>query len=294
MIQQNISLQAKNTLGLPCEAEFFAEITSELDLFEAFQFVKEKNLTVKILGLGSNLVLPPKISGLVLVIKYQKYQIQNDEVTLGAGNLLGPIIFQLAKDGFNLSALTGYPSTIGGSVRGNAGLLGVHTGDFLKTAKLFNFQTGEWILWEQQDFKFSYRHSELKRQKNLLFWEGVFVFNKPESNAVESGEAVEDKVKNVLKERSAKQPIGKSAGSFFKNPLDDPNNPEKKSAGFFIDQCGLKGAKIGGAFISEKHANFFMNDGTATQQDFLNLIELAQKSVWEKFGVKLELEVQPL
>ncbi len=85
--------------------------------------------------------------------------------------------------------------------------------------------------------------------------------------------------------RVKKQPPGLSTGSFFKNPVDHP-------AGWLIDQCGLKGAQVGGAMISEDHANFFMNKGGATAADLLELGEKARDAVREKFGIELEREIE--
>ena len=287
MIQKNISLKNKNTLGIDSTAEFFCEVKTKEDLQEAFDFIQKQKCNFRILGLGSNIILPSEgLKGLTIFIKYQRLDIQNGTVILGAANLLSALIMQLAQQGYDLSGLAGYPSTLGGSVRGNAGLLGVSTGDFLKTATLFNIQTGEWIEWSNEDFHFDYRHSEMKNQPELLFWEGEFEIPQGERSEVV------DKVKTLLVERGAKQPSGKCSGSFFKNPTTHPNNPEKFAAGYLIDQCGLKGTHIGGAIISQKHANFFMNTGDATSQDFVALIDLAKTKVKEKFDIDLELEVE--
>jgi len=285
MIQKNISLAQKNTLGIHCIAEFFSEIHNKEELEEAFEFAKKENIQTRILGLGSNILLPTGIlSGLTIILKNQVFNTEDETVSLGAGNLLGPTIIQLAQKNIDLSSLTGFPSSIGGAVRGNAGLLGKSIGDYLISAKLFDTKSKEFTTWTQKDFQFSYRNSELKKQKHLIFWEGKFAFPK--------GDSVLQNVQSLMKERASKQPQGKSAGSFFKNPPQSDINTEGYSAGYFIDQCGLKGTQKGEAIISEKHANFFLNIGEASQEDFLHLIHLAQEKVKEKFGIKLELEVE--
>mgnify|MGYP001606837995 CR=1 FL=1 len=93
-------------------------------------------------------------------------------------------------------------------------------------------------------------------------------------------------MKKIDEIRRGKQPIGYTAGSFFKNPLPD------KSAGYLIEQAGLKGKRIGDAGISEKHANFFMNHGHSAASELLELATMAQKKVKEKFGIHLEMEVK--
>lgn len=285
IIQQNISLKNKNTLGIECIAEYYCEIYSKEDLLEALAFVKTHTIPLRFLGLGSNVLLPSSgLKGFTAIMKYQVCSLEENTVTLGAGNILGKTIIDLAKQNFDLSGLAGYPSTIGGAVRGNAGLLGVSIGDFLQEATMIDTHTGQIETWTKEQFQFSYRHSALKEQSHLIFWEGIFEFPQ--------GENILEKLQSLLAERAGKQPQGKSAGSFFKNPLDDPKNLEKWSAGYLIDQCGLKGARIGGAQISEKHANFFLNIENATSEDFLELIEKTQKAVFEKFGVKIEPEIQ--
>lgn len=275
-IQENISLKNKNTLGINCQARFYAEIFHESDLLEAIRFAQEKKVKIFILGLGSNVLLPASLNALVLVIKYQQFKVSGDTITLGAGNLLSQVILECDKNGFDLSCLAGFPSTIGGAVRGNAGLLGKSLGDFLENAVIFDLNTGKKEVWKKEDFDFAYRFSVLKKHPEKLFWEGVFTFPKGKN---------EQSMAEIIKTRWEKQPQGRSAGCFFKNP-------EGHSAGLLIDQTGLKGMKIGGAQISEKHANFFMNTENASPEDFLQLIQTAQTEVKKKFGVDLELEVQ--
>ncbi len=284
-IQKNFSLKNKNTLGIECIAEYFYEIKEENELLELISFANEYNLDINILGLGSNVLLPSLgLKGVTIILKNQKFERNNDLVVLGAGNILSATILQLAKENYDLFHLAGYPSTIGGAVTGNAGTQGVGIGDFLESAIVFDLKTEKKEIWNKEDFKFTYRHSELKNKRNKIFWEGKFSFPK--------GENVLEKITSFIKERSQKQPKGKSSGCFFKNPLNDKNNPNKYSAGYLIEQCGLKGTQIGDAKISEIHANFFINVGNASSEDFLRLIKLAKEKVKVKFDIELELEVR--
>jgi UDP-N-acetylmuramate dehydrogenase len=132
-------------------------------------------------------------------------------------------------------------------------------------------------------FKFDYRHSTIKHSRELVL--KVWLRLTPGDTA-----AGVEEVRKIIASRAGKHPSGKSAGSFFKNP--SPNSVgEGLSAGFVSDQCGFKGKHMGGAFISEKHGNFLMNDGTATMFDVLELCLAIQRAGYEKFGVKLEREV---
>ncbi|MBT4936959.1 UDP-N-acetylmuramate dehydrogenase [Candidatus Peregrinibacteria bacterium] len=300
-IQQNISLKNKNTLGIHCQAEFYVEVESENDWDEVFAWIQEISPSpslkkrgienIRVLGLGSNILLPDgELPGLTIVLKnnhctvLDKKNRDTAQVKIGAGALLSAVIIQLSNLGIDLSPLAGFPSTIGGAVRGNAGLKGVALGDFLLEATIIDLKTGEKELWKKDDFHFSYRSSELKKHPNKIFWEGVFEIPKSQESP--------EKFSDIIRKRSETQPYGNSSGCFFKNPVNDKNNPEKFAAGYLIDQCGLKGKQIGGAKISEKHANFFMNAGGASQQDFLELISFSQNEVRKKFEIELELEIQ--
>lgn len=302
-IQQNISLKNKNTLGIDCQAEFYIELESYADWEEVFEWVQEKispnpslekrgKEKIRVLGLGSNILLPTgTLEGLTIVLKNQTCKVLDHQMTddfvkvkIGGGALLSTTIIQLSKLGIDLSSLAGFPSTIGGAVRGNAGLMGVAIGDFLQEATLIDIHSGEKEVWKKDDFEFSYRSSKLKKNPYKIFWEGVLEIPKSKESP--------EKFADIIRKRSETQPYGNSSGCFFKNPVNDKNNPEKFAAGYLIDQCGLKGRQIGGAQISEKHANFFMNAGGASQEDFLELIKLAQDEVMKKFRIELELEIK--
>lgn len=273
-IQKNISLEPYNTLRIKSTAEYFAFIENVEDLCEARKYIQENNISWRILGFGSNILMGADvITGLTLIMKYQKHEQKENIFTLGAGELLGKVIFDVKKAGFDISVLSGFPSSVGGAIRGNAGLSGVGFGDFLQNAKVFNMETGEIEIWDAKDFQFNYRHSALKDTKNFIFIEGDFIF--PEGSGKD----------NLREYRKSSQPTGKCSGCFFKNP-------EAGAAGYFIDQAGLKGTQMGDAIISDKHANFFMNVDNAKPQDFMDLIQKAQSEVKKQHGVDIELEVE--
>jgi len=279
-IIENFSLEKKNTLGIKCIARYYSEINTKSDFFSILDFIKEKNIKYFILGLGSNVLLPTgKINVLVISITYQVFKkITKDKFSIGAGCLLNNIVIQLAKQDYDLSYLTGYPSSIGGAVCGNSGISEGTLGGFLETAVIFNTKTARFETWMKKDFQFKYRSSVLQEKKQYIFWEGEFIFKKSSHVTV--------KTKDVLIRRKKTQPQGKTAGCVFKNPATN------QAAGFLIEQCGLKGKIIGGAQISKKHANFFINIGKATSNDFLELISLTKKTVLEKFKISLETEIQ--
>ena len=127
-------------------------------------------------------------------------------------------------------------------------------------------------------FEYGYRNSRLNKEPGTVL-SATFQLKKGDPAAIKA------RMLEVAKSRIQKQPAGSGTGSFFKNP-----SPEK-TAGWLIEQCGLKGKRVGGAQISEQHGNFFLNEGGATAADILALADLVEKMVLEKFGVRLEREV---
>ena len=143
---------------------------------------------------------------------------------------------------------------------------------------------GKVTRWPVERFAYGYRSSVLKGQAahgqhSRVVLEAVFGLKK--SNR----EELETKVADIVARRRASQPAGATCGSVFKNPLGD-------YAGRLVEAAGLKGTRVGGAEISTVHANFVVNTGGATASDVVHLIELARRSVQEKFGVSLELEIE--
>jgi UDP-N-acetylmuramate dehydrogenase len=174
----------------------------------------------------------------------------------------------------------GVPGTVGGSVVGNAGAFGREVKDGLVSADVIDPQGGLHTL-SAAGLRFAYRDSILKSGK--LGWV-------VRSATFETGEgesaAIRERIKQVQKHRRETQPIEKrSLGSTFKNPPGD-------AAGRLVDACGLKGRRIGGAQISEKHANFIVNLGGASADDVLALMAEMRNRVFERFGIELEPEIR--
>lgn len=297
-------------------ADIFIEI-KELDkdglfkLKSIIQFLRKNSLKFLVIGGGSNILFADKgFRGAIIKISAnkitfneipldrQRHPALRDKKSKGkksktkksrtkfqqiisadAGVPLSFLIAQANKKGFNnFLPLTGIPGTVGGAVRGNAGANNMETKNALISAKILDFRTGRIDTIPVKNLDFSYRDSLIKK-KNHIVLKATFKLEKVKYPA--------KVLKEIAAYRSQNQPQGFSAGSFFKNPT------AKKPAGLLIDQCGLKGRKIGGAKISEKHANFIQNTrGRATQKDVLALAELAKKEVQKRFNIALEEEVQ--
>jgi UDP-N-acetylmuramate dehydrogenase len=180
----------------------------------------------------------------------------------------------------------GIPGTLGGAIVNNAGAHGSNVAASLVVADILqrnrNKQSQLPIIstWSNDQFEFGYRSSILKNMRGeAIILKAVLQANR------ESPDLIMEKIREFTASRRETQPPGASMGSMFKNPTGD-------YAGRLIEEAGLKGVQVGGAQISPRHANFFINTGDASAQDVFCLIQLAQKTVYEKSGIHLELEIQ--
>ncbi len=274
-------------IGGPAKYLYKAKKTQ--DLFDIINFAKKNGIRFKVIGSGTNILFDDKgYNGLIIKIETNEIQcgdteiLAETEILADSGVLITQLIAASHKYGLEgLENWAGLPGTVGGAVYGNAGCHGLETKDILKSALLFNPENGMIYKVHKNHFDFSYRSSKLKESGEILI-NAVFRLKKSEKTA----EELQKNMEKYRGERKESQPYGLSAGSFFKNP-----SPEKP-AGMLIDNCGLKGKKVGRAQISEKHGNFFINPGGATFKDMISLKNLAQKEVKEKFGIDLKEEVQ--
>jgi len=272
------------TFGVGGPADLFIETD---DVSKAVSICRSTGTRFIIIGGGSNMLFSDKgFRGVVIKLSSKSITFSGSTVTAKAGVNLQFLIKECEKKGFyNLSLLGGIPGTLGGAVRGNAGWADMEISDILRSAEILNPTTGKIKKYDKKSLKFAYRSSLVKSDK-LIVLEATLALSKAKKYKLLAAKFSE--------KRSTTQPYGMSAGSFFKNPsMTDP----KKKAGYLIDQCGLKGKQIGGAKISEKHANFIINASSkngkkATQKDILSLAKLAKKQVWKKFKIKLEEEVE--
>jgi len=269
------------TLRIGGLADFFALVKNASDLDRCLAFARERGLKVLPFGGGSNTLFSSKgFRGLVLRLANEGIDFSNGKVCVGAGESWPAVARACAGKGLDCAPMAGIPGTVGAAVFGNAGAHGVCVGDFLQSAEIVDLQTGKILRKKAEWFQFAPRFSVLQRRRHFMVWR-VWLGNFPENAPVK----IAEKITQLARERRAKQPVGFSAGSFFKNPPG-------KFAGALLESCGLKGLKIGGAQISPQHANFFLNIGGATFEDFRQLATIAQEKVLAKFQIKLEREVQ--
>jgi UDP-N-acetylmuramate dehydrogenase len=234
-------------------------------------------------------------------------KIQNEnskfKIICGAGVPLMKLIFKSSEIGATgLENLAGIPGTLGGAIWGNAGAFGGEIKDVIEEVEILRINgLKSWRIekLKNKDCKFGYRDSIFKKKKNWIILEATLKLKKGKKKEIE------EKIKEILKLRKEKQPLGfPSAGSVFKNvPIEKvPKEIREKfkekikngflPAGVLIEAAGLKGFQIGRAKISEKHANFIVNVKNARAKDVVKLIELIRKKVKRKFNIELEEEIK--
>lgn len=266
-------------IGGPCDE--FCEVTSKEEIAELIEYAKAKNIPYTIIGNGSNLIVSDKgIRGLVIKIAkgFDKIEVNGTRIVAEAGVLLSRLANTALKHSLSgLEFASGIPGTLGGAIYMNAGAYGGEMKDVVKSVTYL--KDGEICKTDNPDF--GYRHSMFSNTDLIILSVEMELING------ECGE-IKAKMEDFSKRRTEKQPLTQpSAGSTFKRP-------EGHFAGKLIEDAGLKGYSIGGAMVSEKHSGFVVNTGNATCSDVLGLVEHIQKTVYDKFGVKLEPEIKKL
>jgi UDP-N-acetylmuramate dehydrogenase len=275
-------MSAHTSFKIGGNADAFASITDIDEIRALIKYCKNKDIPYMIMGNGTNMLVSDKgIRGLVIQVGsgMQDYKIDGENVYAQAGILMSVLSKKILKaelTGFE--PLSGIPGTLGGGIYMNAGAYGGEIKDIVDEVTYVN-SNGEVKTVKNKDIGFSYRHSMFEDEKCVIL---SAVLKLKKGNAAMIKSAMDD----YNTRRSDKQPLNMpSAGSTFKRP-------EGYFAGKLIEDSGLVGYSIGGAQVSEKHAGFIVNRGGASAQDVLDLVEHIQKTVNEKFGVKLEPEIR--
>jgi len=277
LISQKVSLKKYSTFKIGGPAKFFAEPKSIADIRELLMFCKKNKEKFFILGNGSNILFSDNgYDGLVM--KMGK--------NLASGKSLHDVIQTAANNGLGgMEKLDGIPGTLGGAIYMNAGAHGQQISDCIKSVvSVTNY--GGIITRTNEECKFSYRSSIFKMFDEIIV-SAEFDF------VSMSKEIINKNRKEVLAWRREKQPLKyPNAGSVFKNPTSNlPLTDSHLSAGYLIDSCGLKGCRVGDAQVSELHANFIVNRGSATAADVKALMNKIIQEVKKKHGIVLEPEI---
>lgn len=305
----NFPLSQVTTLGIGGPAKKFVVVRDEKNLIEVVDWANENNIPYLIIGGGSNLLVADEGVD-KLVIKNEIEGITKHQVRwlkAKSGTPLKYLIdYSIAHELSGLQKLTGIPGTVGGAVFGNAGAYGQTISDYLRKVIALNPKTGEVIVLQKNDpakdedeCEFEYRGSIFKR-KGFIILEVIFKLD------IGKGKELRKEAEVVLEKRLIKYPAGiKCPGSFFKNLVAEKLPKEilskipkekivygKVPAGSLLEMVGAKGDNLGNIEIANYHANLFINKGNGNASDFYNLAKKYTQKVKDRFGIKLEPEVQ--
>jgi len=276
----NESMKKHTSFKIGGNADIYVKAKRVEDIIYIINYTKKENIPLTVIGNGSNLLVKDNgIRGITMQIDLQEIVVEDTKVIVGAGVKLGALATITLKNeltGFEFAA--GIPGSIGGAVKMNAGAYGGEFKDIVQEVTAITLD-GEIKTFTSEELDFSYRHSRFSVADEIILAATL---------KLEKGnpEEIKNKMDELLVARKTKQPLElPSAGSTFKRGSDF-------YASKIIEEAGLKGYKIGGAQVSEKHSGFVVNVDNATAKDVLDLTDYMKKVVFEKFGKKLELEVE--
>lgn len=308
LITERVPLASYTNFKVGGPAAFFAEIKSREDLNEALAFAKDRRLPTILLGGGTNVLVSDNgFPGLVLKMACAAIRVLEERIVAEGGATMGQVVAAARKAGLTgLEWAVGLPGTVGGAVCGNAGCFGGETKDVVESVELLDPATGAEKREAASALEFGYRRSRLQESGQVLL---AATFRLQKGNPGQISTVMEG-IRQRSKERIREQPLGaRTAGSTFKGlalteplrrQLTERNAPWKRglnragylSAGFLIEQAGLKGLRFGDAEISRHHANFIVNGGRATASDIKTLIDTIKEQVANAFSVELQEEIR--
>lgn len=286
-LQQNVSLSNHTNAKVGGIAACFVVETNSDTLAHDAQWLWEHEIPFLVLGSGANVLVSSGLLEMVVLLnRTNKMELIGDAqepvIRAESGSILASVARFAAQNSLaGLEWAYTIPGTLGGAAYGNAGAFGGDMSKSLKMAHILHRQSGRTTL-SVEEMAYSYRSSALKRNPGDAIILSADLFVQPGDEA-----EIRSIMEANVSKRKTTQPGGASMGSTFKNPVGD-------HAGRLIEAAGFKGYRIGGVQVSPVHANFLINDGTATPEDYYHLITLIQGTVLEKSGVKLELEIELL
>jgi UDP-N-acetylmuramate dehydrogenase len=283
VLRENEPLAGRTTLKIGGLARFFVEVMDVPALQALLRYARAESLPLLPLGKGSNILIPDAgFPGIAFALKgkFLSVTVHGTEVSAGGGASLMSLAIVTQKAGLSgLEGLSGIPSSVGGAVRINAGAYGSEIFDVLKSVELVS-REGDARVVPASAIEHGYRWSSLCEGTDIVAGATLRLVAWP---AVE----IAGRVREVTAKRKAALPAQPNAGSIFKNPPG-------QFAGRLLEECGLKGRRIGNAQVSPVHANVIVNLGAATARDVRALMAEMKSGVWEKFGVELQPEIEVL
>lgn len=278
---ENEPMYKHTTYKVGGPAKIFVKANDIDSLIQTLNYCRDHDIKHMVIGNGSDLLFSDKeYDGIIISMKsFDDVKMNGSSIVAQAGVSMIALAYSSAKAGLSgFEFMGGIPGDMGGGIYMNAGAYKYCMADVFVSARVLDDDLNI-ITLSKEDMEFSYRHSVLQKHPNWIILDATF-----EMTAKDPGEI--RKVLDKRKERRmSTQPWNFAcAGSVFRNP-------EEKPAWRYIDEAGLRGYEIGGAQVSPKHSNFIVNNGYASAKDILDLIKLVEKTVYEKFEVKLHKEV---
>ncbi len=282
--ERNVRLSLLTSFGVGGEAAVVAKPASKDELRELFAFLRREGLPSFVLGRGTNVLASDDgFDGVVVLVEGGLDDVVHEggcRWRLGAGAGLTDAIARIAEAGYGgMELLAGIPGSVGGAVVMNAGAFGCQ---FLDRTVFVE------VLTAQGKFETLVRDELAPSYRSVRLPDGAVVVSATVELSKADRDELSRRIDEVLRSRSMSQPLSeRSAGCVFKNPPG-------MHAGELIERAGLKGLRVGGAMVSNKHANFIVNTGGAQARHIVELIEIIRREVAERFGVELELEIKLL
>ena len=279
-VYENVDLSSYTTYKLKAIGKFLV-VPRDIDcLKKLIKFIKENGIKYKILGNGSNLIFVNDFyDGILIKLdNFNSLEINDCVVNVGAGYNLMKLALKCSMMGLSgLEFATGIPGSVGGAVYMNAGAYNCDISGVLESSLVLTPDL-DIVKYSNSDFGFSYRTSVLQGNSGFVCLSAKFRLSHGDKDEIMG------LVNNRRERRFLSQPLEfPSAGSVFRNPEGD-------YAGRLIEDIGYKGKSVGGAQVSEKHANFIINVGGATGRDICTLINNIKKDVLYKYGIDLKVE----
>ncbi len=275
-------MSSHTTFGIGGPADVFVEVETEEALIDALALLKQSEVGWFLLGDGANLLVSDKgIRGVVLHLggQFEKISCDGVQITSGSAARISRVADLAAQN-----ALTGFegvgtvPGSVGGAIVMNAGTHRGYIGDVVVQLRAVE-PGGELVTLSHDECGFQYRSSRFQSEHGFIITEVTFELQRGDSVSIAA------ELDGVRKHRKATQPQGKSAGCFFKNPSGG-------SAGKLIEASGLKGTRVGGAVVASEHANFIINENSASASDVLSLATQVRETIKSNYGLDLEFEVR--
>jgi UDP-N-acetylmuramate dehydrogenase len=308
-IKENELLKNHTTFRIGGSAKYFVVVKNVAELEEAINWAQDNKVSFRVIGGGSNLLVADSgYDGLIIKYFGGEIKIENEIIEVGAGVSLTRVMnLALAENLAGLEWAIGIPGTIGGAIHNNAG---AYSGEMSQNVEMVKiWRNGKIVELENNDCKFGYRTSAFKQEgNNDIILQAVIKLQKIGAQEITE---IKEKMQANLTDRLEKSAEGGNAGSTFQNiilskeeitefKVKFPELPErfvgyqKIPSAWLIEECGLKGKKIGGAMVSEKHAGKITNLGSATAEEVIMLISIVKQKVRSKYSLQLMEEVEYL